>query len=93
MNITTNINDIVKVKLTDLGVSILLEKHNDFNDFMWEKGIRRASEFKEFEVKRDEEGYTSFQLWDLMNIFGPYLTLGTDIPFETDIILTYEIKD
>ena len=60
---------------------------------MWEKGIRRASEFKEFEVKRDEEGYTSFQLWDLMNIFGPYLTLGTDIPFETDIILTYEIKD
>lgn len=62
-----NINDYVKVKLTEHGKKILKEK--DINNSV------------------DENGYTKFQLWDIMNIFGEYCILGCDVPFETEIII------
>ena len=39
------------------------------------------------ELKYDDEGYSEFQMWHLMSIFGSYLFNGCDIPFETTIKL------
>ena len=30
----------------------------------------------------DEEGFTKFQLWELMSIYGPHLRMGCNVPFE-----------
>ena len=35
----------------------------------------------------DENGYRKWQLWVLMNTFGPYLNNGSPVPFETIIYL------
>lgn len=82
--IRINVNDSVKVKLTDLGIAILRERRKELNQMIHANGGRGLGEF---EPKTDEEGYSTFQLWDLMNTFGYWMTMGFDIPFETDIII------
>ena len=78
-----NLNDIVSVKLTDYGLEILKKAHEDF---MKQYSNVRIGEFEK--PKTDKDGYTSFQLYELMNIFGPYLSAGTqELPFETDILI------
>jgi hypothetical protein len=37
--------------------------------------------------KVDADGYTKFQLWQLMAIFGPHIHLACDPPFETTIVV------
>jgi hypothetical protein len=69
-----NINEWVKVKLTDYGWEVL-----------WERGHN-------IYVKTDAEGYSKFQLWDLMNIFGHTLYLGNPkAPFEAGEIIFYKV--
>ena len=65
-----NLNENVKVKLTDFGINVYRIRY----------GI---------EPKVDELGYTSFQLWQLMNIYGIYCTLANPDgePFKLDILL------
>lgn len=36
-------------------------------------------------VSEDTEGWSRWQLWDLMNTFGTSLYNGCDVPFETNI--------
>ncbi len=84
-SIAVNINDYVKVKLNDLGVSVLKEKHDNLNKMIHARG---GNGLGEFELKVDEDGYTKFPLWDLMNIFGHLMVMGFEVPFETDIIFT-----
>jgi hypothetical protein len=31
------------------------------------------------------DGWTTFQMWDLMRIFGPHMHMGTITPFKTNI--------
>lgn len=80
--INFNINQWVKVKLNDKGISILERQHIElYHRFEYSKR-------KSFTPpKVDEDGYSKFQLHDLMNRFGAYCTLGEETPFETDIIL------
>lgn len=85
MQFKMNINEHVKVKLTEYGIKILKARHDELNKRIWERGGRGLGEFT---IKKDEEGYTTFQLWSLMNTFGDVLTMGFEIPFETDIIFT-----
>jgi hypothetical protein len=35
--------------------------------------------------KEDEDGWSEWQLWVAMNVFGSYLGNGLEIPFETTI--------
>ena len=80
-----NINDYVKVKLTDYGREIHKEKYvNLFQSVSYTYKYTPSIE--------DSEGYSIWQLWDLMNIFGPYLSMGmTKLPFETELeIITKE---
>lgn len=68
--IRINLNEPVKVKLTDWGKEIYYHKFDSLNEFV---GIQIC---KPRFPKEDEDGYTEFQLWDFMNIYGQYMSMG-----------------
>jgi hypothetical protein len=73
-----NINNTVRVKLTTEGIKRLKENHNEvFKDY---KG---KYPFHLPEI--DKDGYTEFQLWNLMSEFGQYIHMGGSLLFETEI--------
>ncbi|MNL03782.1 hypothetical protein D3C87_1243300 [compost metagenome] len=80
-----NINEIVKVRLTKRGMDVLRARHEELNDTIKARG---GKELEEFNQKIDEDGYSKFQMWDLMNTFGIYMFAGTDLPFATEIIVS-----
>lgn len=59
-----NFNEEVKVKLTEHGLSILKLERDLLNERIQHNG---GKGFGEYEPRVDKDGYTSFQLWDLMN--------------------------
>jgi hypothetical protein len=85
MDFKVNFNEYVKVKLTEEGIKILKEQHEELNRTIRE---HNGTGLGEFNLKQDEFGYTSFQLWSLMNHFGYYMTLGGEPPFESEIVIT-----
>jgi hypothetical protein len=79
MDTKFNINNFVKVKLTQKGIDILKRNHDDLNK-------RCNGVLDEFELKLDEDGYYKDQLWSIMQSFGEHMYLGVCEPFETEII-------
>ena len=77
-----NINDNVNVKLTDFGIAILRQNHENLSI--------NNQKMEEFEIQVDENGYTKFQLVDLMKIFGQYFSVDQNkpTPFETTIMIS-----
>jgi hypothetical protein len=68
-----NLNGYVRVKLNQHGKQL----YSDYwSPYAW---------LKEPEI--DDEGYTQFQMWQLMNIFGTHLYNGCKTPFETTILI------
>lgn len=80
---TINMNDTVKVKLTEHGKQILKENH----DMFWKD---RAAPYEFKLPKEDENGYSSWQLWGLFQEFGHKIGLGFKLPFETGMIIVKE---
>lgn len=83
---TLNINKAVKVKLTNLGKDLYYHQYDKFNIHSGKPSIQPSY------PKVDENGYTSFQLWELMQLYGQSLTMGgtvesNTLPFETEIII------
>ena len=77
-----NINYNIKAKLNDYGVEILKARHRQLIEFS--QGVYNQP----FTLpSTDENGYSIFQLWTFMQIFGPYLHLGSKMPFEAEIII------
>lgn len=84
-----NINDYVKVKLTDEGLKILEEQHNELLKKMTPDAAADLGSFVAPEV--DEEGYSQIQLYELMYHFGKYMRMSNSkIPFEMDIQIADE---
>ena len=83
-----NINDYVKVKLTEKGKYIYYHQFDDMNVDILKRG---GKPLNPIELKYDDEGYTEFQMWHLMEIFGKYLFNGCNIPFETTIKLKLKV--
>lgn len=75
-----NINDSVMVKLTPFGKALLKIEHQNVFD-----GLKRYQPY--IPPKEDENGYSTWQLWVLMQTFGPHIFNGSQLPFETDIEL------
>lgn len=73
-----NINDKVRVKLTDHGRKVLESDHNKF----WKKVGKEVMYIPPVE---DSDGWSSWQLWNLMQELGPHIYIGCEIPFETTI--------
>lgn len=76
---TINMNDKIKVKLTQKGVNILKNKH--------EESRKLCPILSEFELKLDKNGYYEDTLWHLFRDFGEYIMMGCDFPFETNITI------
>jgi len=72
---TINLNEKVWVRLNDYGKSILFARWNKYSKTT-EKQI-----LKMHAVKND---WYEFQIWDLMNTFGPHLSIGFNTPFEVN---------
>jgi hypothetical protein len=71
-----NVNDHVWVKLTPAGV----EAYKKWNEDL---GIKDP-----VMPKVEWDGFSKFQLWELMMIFGSTCHNGGHIPFETEIQLS-----
>ena len=69
-----NINHMVRVKLTDKGRAIHREN--------WEILSRKLGYCPPVE---DKNGWSTWQMWSLMNHFGEHLFCGSEPPFETTI--------
>lgn len=68
-----NINNKVRVKLTDRGRKIHFDNFKELKLFQYSP------------PKEDEDGWSEWQLWVLMQEFGKHLENGCNIPFETEI--------
>lgn len=75
-----NVNNEVKVKLNKRGKEIYLSH------------LKEVSSEPEcvFVRKTNSSGYTTFQLWDLMKLFGDYMSLGEEPVFENNEIIFKE---
>ncbi|MGF2112685.1 hypothetical protein ACQUEU_00665 [Enterococcus casseliflavus] len=80
-----NLNQIVKVKLTDYGERILKRRHYEVQNLIQEYNPEHA--IRPFELKLDEEGNYKDQLWCIMRDFGPYTDIGTEQPLLATIIV------
>ena len=66
-----NVNDRIKVKLTEYG-NFILEK--DITDTLGMLKNFICQEYPSYHI--DENGYMEFTLWDFMRIFGAYFYNG-----------------
>lgn len=79
-----NLNDIVKVKLTEHGKNIYYHRYDSISNPKVYGILHKYP-------KVDEEGYTRMQLWDFMQAYGPYIGLAMPNVIEPlDIIVKEE---
>ena len=70
---TLNLNSIIKFRLNDRGRDIYYHQYDELNEMLIERG---AKPIVPTYPKEDENGFSSFQLWRFMNIYGPYMIMG-----------------
>lgn len=78
--ITMNVNDYVQVRLTELGRKIHRENYDSLNA---EYGGKLPMNYEA--PKEGAEGWSSWQLWHLMEEFGKHMGNGRELVFETTI--------
>ncbi|WP_438498029.1 hypothetical protein [Paenibacillus sp. IHBB 3054] len=83
MDFRMNFNDGVKVKLTEYGEQILRNRHEELNLHYLERGVKDIGPYVS---RADPEGYTSFQIWGLMQEFGPHMSIAKPEPFKGEMI-------
>ncbi len=81
---TFNINNTIKVKLEDIGYELLAEEHNSYAGAIPKWEVRTAEYYKN---KADSFGYSEFQAWYFMQIFGPVTALGGPGYYHTTILI------
>lgn len=79
-----NVNDTIWVKLTPLGLKIHWRKHLE----VWKK-LGKLNDFPYKPPNMNEQGFSSFQLWDFMETFGPEFYLG-QMPLIEDNAIWFE---
>lgn len=75
-----NLNESVKVKLTDWGKEIFYHQYDRINKMVGKEVC------KPIYPKEDENGYTEFQLWCFMQLYGEYM--GMTLP---NVVERFEI--
>ena len=66
-----NLNERVRVKLTDYGKEIYYHRVDDVNRRYGREVCKPSF------PKVDKDGYSSFVLWDFMNLYGEHMTMGS----------------
>lgn len=77
-----NVNDYVKVELTELGANVLNKHNARSNESMAAIGIDLVSktDYKAGDWYKD-------QFWSILRLFGEHFILGSEAPF-----VNYEVK-
>ena len=70
--IRINLNELIKVKLTDWGKEIYYHQYDRTNQIVGRKVC------KPMFPKEDENGYTEFQLWCFIELYGEHM--GMTLP-------------
>jgi len=73
-----NINEYVWVQLTAKGQQIYKEHYARLN---------LPAEYQPGPKEKDAQGYSQFQMWDFMQIFGEHICMGSEPAFSTTILL------
>lgn len=80
-----NLNQNIKVKLSDLGKEIYYHRFDEVNEKIKCHGGKPITPTM---PKVDAEGYTLFQIWQFMNLYGEYMTMCGERVLETlDVII------
>jgi len=66
VKVILNVNEKVKVKVTNAGIQFLKEKHDKINQSYKEQGSKGLP----FNLVLDENGYMEVRLEDMMRLFG-----------------------
>jgi len=74
-----NINHHVRVKLTEYG----REKHREQHDTFWKSTGSTPPIYTP--PTEDSEGWSDWQLWTLMQDLGSLVSMGGNLPFDTQI--------
>ena len=82
---TFNINEIVKVKLTQKGKLVYLEHQIEIQKRFNRDRIKIDVPLN---VEVDSEGFSSFQLWRFMEIFGSHMYCGAEPVIEECVLYT-----
>ena len=77
-----NLNEHIRVKLNDRGRDIYYHRFDD----LIARGVRLERRYPDI----DEYGYTTFQLWSFMHLYGPYMYLGAPDIFE-DLSIYFDV--
>jgi len=80
-----NINEHVYVKLTEYGKAVHKKTHDDLC-----KELNLNINY--YQKKENEDGYSAWQLHELMRAFGGYMTLGGELLFSTTIKIEVKSK-
>ena len=83
MRAQMNLNDYVTVQLTPRGVFVLRQRHDQRQRMF--KELLPDHEVKKFEVPENNM-YTA-QMWQLFEVFGEYMGLGSENVFELNVSL------
>ena len=80
---TLNINEFIKVKLTQKGKLVYLEHQIETQKKFDRDRIKIDVPLN---VEVDDEGFSSFQLWSFMEIFGSHMYCGAEPVIEGPIL-------
>ena len=70
-----NLNDKIKVKLTTYGQNIHLDYYRDILEKYSTDIFEKYPSLRQV-LKIDQDGYTEYQLWEFINIFGDHICMG-----------------
>jgi len=80
-----NINNKVKVKLTQNGRDELKRQHEE----LW-KDIPKGPPYEYRPPHENKDGWSEWPLWCLMASLGHMCSMGPNVPFETEVLLEVE---
>ena len=83
-DVTINLNDKVRFKLTELGREIYYHQFDDL--------IKLGAQLTPERPKEDAEGYASMQLWEFLELYGPHIGMARKNVIEP-LNLIVEIPD
>lgn len=79
-----NLNNSIKVKLKPLGEQIYRDWFKQYEQY----GIK----VEPIPLRMDEDGWTEFQTWEFIGIFGSHVHLGMPELFETTVLIETRIE-
>ena len=70
--VAINLNEVVKVKLTDHGKKIYYHRFDKVNEAAGREILKPSF------PKVDADGYSRFQLWDFIHLYGNYIYMAVE---------------